>query len=558
MTTASHESQEGRHLLVLNHGLWGNAGHVKFIADQFKERLGDRLLVYCAEANESKYTYDGVDICAQRLVQEIHKVIEVIESGGDIEDMKGHKNKKGTKKHKHHPFKGSKHNSTTNTDNSSSGAGSVSTPLSSNPSSASASSSSLHSHATDTAATTTNNDNNNKNKSRKVTQFSFLGYSLGGLIGRFAMGLLDMEKFFDPVDQGGQGIEPVYFVTMATPHLGIRKPPHSNFSKVFNYLSSRMLSRTGEQLQLIDDYVNGKPVLLAMSEPESVFVQSLKRFKRRAVYCNVRNDRSVPFWTASFSDADPFAELESLQIQYSSGYSSVIESYEPRDLEMLAQLQDERAAAQKEIPLSEKISNINWTRYGLYALVPVLAPLWIVFASTTISYQGIDSRRRTKDYLLAADESLNRIRERASTTNLARYRDDDETGTTEGEQQQQHQDGSTGDDTQSSTKTQPSLQRRHSTITVQRESGETSADIVEGTSYSFPHLKSIKPLPLLPVQVEISRLLNQLEWNKVIIDIEGMNAHASIVVREKRFANEGGVAAVQHLVDMFKGDGEDV
>lgn len=43
---SQHESQqEGRHLLVLNHGLWGNAGHVKFIADQFKERLGDRLLV---------------------------------------------------------------------------------------------------------------------------------------------------------------------------------------------------------------------------------------------------------------------------------------------------------------------------------------------------------------------------------------------------------------------------------------------------------------------------------------------------------------------------------
>ncbi|KAK3835884.1 MAG: putative serine esterase-domain-containing protein [Linnemannia elongata] len=448
--------QEGRHLLVLNHGLWGNAGHVKFIADQFKERLGDRLLVYCAEANESKFTYDGVDICAQRLVQEIHKVIEVID-----------------------------------------------------------------------------------NQSRKVTQFSFLGYSLGGLIGRFAMGLLDMEKFFDPVEQGGQGIEPVYFVTMATPHLGIRKPPQSNSSKLFNYLSSRMLSRTGEQLQLIDDYVNGKPILLAMSEPESIFVHALNRFKRRAIYCNVRNDRSVPFWTASFSDADPFVELESLQIQYSSGYSSVIESYEPHDLEMLAQLQDERAAAQREMPLLEKISNINWTRYGLYALIPVLAPLWIIFASTTISYQGMDSRRRTKD-MVNANEALNRIRDRASTTNLARYRDDDEGGETQSNQQQQ-----------------PRLQRRHSTITVQRETGETSTIVEEGTSYSFPHLKSIKPLPLLPVQVEMSRLLNQLEWRKVIIDIDGMNAHASIVVREKRFANDGGVAAVQHLVDMFKGDGED-
>ncbi|KAF9275541.1 hypothetical protein BGZ88_002277 [Linnemannia elongata] len=522
--------QEGRHLLVLNHGLWGNAGHVKFIADQFKERLGDRLLVYCAEANESKFTYDGVDICAQRLVQEIHKVIEVIESGGDIEDLKGHKHKKhGKKESKNKKQKHGKPNkSSPVTANSNSN-----TPLSSNPSSASSSSSSLHSHIN------TNPDATESSKSRKVTQFSFLGYSLGGLIGRFAMGLLDMEKFFDPVEQGGRGIEPVYFVTMATPHLGIRKPPQSNSAKVFNYLSSRMLSRTGEQLQLIDDYVNGKPILLAMSEPESIFIHALNRFKRRAIYCNVRNDRSVPFWTASFSDADPFIELESLQIQYSSGYSSVIESYEPHDLEMLAQLQDERAAAQKEMPLSEKISNINWSRYGLYALIPVLAPLWIIFASTTISYQGIDSRRRTKD-MVDANETLNRIRERASTTNLAQYRDDDHNEENQSDQQQQ-----------------PRLQRRHSTITVQRETGETSTIVEEGTSYSFPHLKSIKPLPLLPVQVEMSKLLNQLEWKKVIIDIDGMNAHASIVVREKRFANDGGVAAVQHLVDMFKGDGED-
>ncbi|KAF9307541.1 hypothetical protein BGZ91_008386, partial [Linnemannia elongata] len=430
--------QEGRHLLVLNHGLWGNAGHVKFIADQFKERLGDRLLVYCAEANESKFTYDGVDICAQRLVQEIHKVIEVIESGGDIEDLKGHKHKKhGKKESKNKKQKHGKPNKSSSvTANSSSN-----TPLSSNPSSASSSSSSLHGHIN------TNPDGTESSKSRKVTQFSFLGYSLGGLIGRFAMGLLDMEKFFDPVEQGGRGIEPVYFVTMATPHLGIRKPPQSNSAKVFNYLSSRMLSRTGEQLQLIDDYVNGKPILLAMSEPESIFIHALNRFKRRAIYCNVRNDRSVPFWTASFSDADPFIELESLQIQYSSGYSSVIESYEPHDLEMLAQLQDERAAAQKEMPLSEKISNINWSRYGLYALIPVLAPLWIIFASTTISYQGIDSRRRTKD-MVDANETLNRIRERASTTNLAQYRDDDHNEENQSDQQQQ-----------------PRLQRRHSTIT---------------------------------------------------------------------------------------------
>lgn len=82
-------------------------------------------------------------------------------------------------------------------------------------------------------------------KKRKVAQFSFLGYSLGGLIGRFAIAMLDLEGFFTSKEEGGRGVEPVYFVTMATPHLGIRQPSRSRFTKVFNFLSARMLSRTG-------------------------------------------------------------------------------------------------------------------------------------------------------------------------------------------------------------------------------------------------------------------------------------------------------------------------
>jgi hypothetical protein len=79
----------------------------------------------------------------------------------------------------------------------------------------------------------------------KVTQLSYLGYSLGGLIGRFAIGMLEIDGFFDPVEQGGRGIEPMYFVTMATPHLGTRQPSRSRWSRAFNYLCARMLSRTG-------------------------------------------------------------------------------------------------------------------------------------------------------------------------------------------------------------------------------------------------------------------------------------------------------------------------
>ncbi|KAF9292043.1 hypothetical protein BGZ68_000611 [Mortierella alpina] len=557
------DTHQGVHLVVLQNGLWGNKGHMKYIAQQFKERLGDRILVYRAESNESSLTYDGVDVCGQRLVQEIHEVIRVIEAGGNIKDLRGQKNK--SKKQK-----------------SDKKFGIPASAVSSTPSS---NYSSKNNSQEDVMGSTVDSS-----KRKKVTQFSYLGYSLGGLMGRFAMGLLDMEKFFDPVDQGGRGIEPVYFVTMATPHLGIRKPPESNWSKLFNYLSSTMLSRTGEQLQLIDDYIDGKPILLVMSEPGSVFVQALSRFKRRALYCNIRNDRSVPFWTASFSDADPFSELEAMEIQYNSGYSSLIESFEHQDLETVARLQKERAEFLKAASFSERtsqrIASIPWKRYALFGILgPILIPVWIVIASTTISYQGMSSRRRTRD-IITEDGPLYRIRERASTVNVERYRDDDDddnddnssssrgsndnTNYTQTSKVSSEQPAASPVATiKSSTNTkqqgqghgqeqrqEPQEQNQdHSVVSITADGNSTEPETV--VSYSYPHLKTIQPLALLPVQVEISRNLNTLEWKKNIIHIEGMNAHASIVVREKRFSNEGGVAAVQHAVDMFRDDGED-
>ncbi|KAG0250184.1 hypothetical protein BG011_008587 [Mortierella polycephala] len=548
-------THEGVHLLILNHGLWGNAGHVKFLGQQFKKRFGGRILVYRAESNESSLTYDGVDVCGQRLVQEIHEVIRVIEAGGNIEDLKGQKNKdkKGDQK------KNKKASSTiSNNDNSQS---TIASSVSKNSNSSSSQYSSKNNSQESLFA-----DVDSK-RSKKVTQFSFLGYSLGGLIGRFAIGLLDMEKFFDPVEEGGKGIEPMYFVTMATPHLGIRKPPESKWSRLFNYLSSRMLSRTGEQLQLIDDYILGKPILLVMSESEGVFLKALTRFKRRALYCNIRNDRSVPFWTASFSDADPFCELESVQIQYDSQYSSLIESFEPQDLETLAKLARERAAVLDSTTFTERavqrLANVPWKRYTLIGVLgPILIPVWIVFATTTISYQGLDSRRRTKD-LVAKSETLARIREQASTITVAQYRDDNSDNGDRGNEGSKSSKGnqrSEGIDDAPYTQeaepqqhTRKNLNRRHSIVSLENEDDPDSPVV----SHSYPHLKSIHQLPLLPVQIEISKNLNTLEWSKNIVHIESMNAHASIVVREKRFSNEGGIAAVQHAVDMFKEDGED-
>ncbi|KAF9365995.1 hypothetical protein BGX34_007046 [Mortierella sp. NVP85] len=515
-------AHQGVHLVILHHGLWGNVGHVRFIAEQFKQRLGDRILVYRAQANESGFTYDGVDVCGQRLVQEIYNVIKVIEDGGNVEEMKGQKSKwqKGDAKAKKAP------------------------------------SNDLDAEATNTTT--------------KVTQLSYLGYSLGGLIGRFAIGMLEIDGFFDPVEQGGRGIEPMYFVTMATPHLGTRQPSRSRWSRAFNYLCARMLSRTGEQLQLVDNYIGGKPILLVMSEPSSVFIRALTRFKRRSVYCNIRNDRSVPFWTASFSDADPFKDLNSMEIQYNSGYSSLIESFEQQDLDDVSRRKREREEALKSASLKVRIAHrlkaIPWKKYAIFGLFgPFLLPIWLVVVSSTISVQGLNSRRRIRP-IIRFNEELQRMRDETVIMRISTIADHSETSATRQEGQPE-EDEDQPRDRHYEDPTIQSIVHVHSVpqdtpteSSVTLTPPEPSTSPIKGTkpaSLSYPHLKTIRQLSLLPVQIEMSKNLNQLKWRKNIIHIEALNAHASIVVRESRFSHHGGVAAVQHAVDMFKDDGED-
>ena len=60
-----------------------------------------------------------------------------------------------------------------------------------------------------------------------VSKISFIGYSLGGLINRWIVGRLEAEDFFET-------IQPINFVTLATPHLGSWRHPSSWTKRYFN------------------------------------------------------------------------------------------------------------------------------------------------------------------------------------------------------------------------------------------------------------------------------------------------------------------------------------
>ena len=73
---------------------------------------------------------------------------------------------------------------------------------------------------------------------QKVTKFSAVGYSLGGLVARYMLGVLHQRELFNTVT-------PCNFCTVATPHIGLIRSAGFR-SRMFAFLGPRLLSRNGE------------------------------------------------------------------------------------------------------------------------------------------------------------------------------------------------------------------------------------------------------------------------------------------------------------------------
>ncbi|KAL1682919.1 putative serine esterase-domain-containing protein [Schizophyllum commune] len=226
-----------------------------------------------------------------------------------------------------------------------------------------------------------------KDKGDKVVKFSITGYSLGGLISRYAIGILKQKGFFD-------SITPVNFITVATPHLGLIRYRTTLYT-LFAYFGPKLLARTGEQFYSVDKWsANGRPLLEVMADPDRIFYQTLQTFQRIAIYANAVSDHTVPYMTAAIDLDDPFADLETngLQIELDEKYSNaIIVSYH---------LPDEPPAKQHSKFDARKLA----TSALLYAAVPLIAPIAIPYAITRFMRESRSSRARIK--LLKTDETL--------------------------------------------------------------------------------------------------------------------------------------------------------
>lgn len=188
-------------------------------------------------------------------------------------------------------------------------------------------------------------------------KISFIGYSLGGLINRYIVGRLYAMGVFNR-------IEPINFITLATPHLGASKPPINFHNKLFNTVAPVVASRSGQQVILVDNFADtNRPLLQVMTELNGPFWKGLAMFRVRRLFANTANDRTVPYCTAAIAQHNPYRRENIIPVAKDpKRYPSIVEP-----------IQIDNPKSKSKYTTVEKVVFV-----AFLFVAPVLIPLWIV------------------------------------------------------------------------------------------------------------------------------------------------------------------------------------
>ncbi|GAB2219152.1 hypothetical protein Droror1_Dr00006782 [Drosera rotundifolia] len=158
-----------------------------------------------------------------------------------------------------------------------------------------------------------------------LQKISFVAHSLGGLVARYSIGRLyesvkeknswsEENSSHQMQSVGGYckatiaGLEPMNFITFATPHLGSRGNKQLPFLCGLPFLERQasqtahlVAGRSGKHLFLTDNDYGRPPLLMRMvTDTDGLkFISALRSFKRRVVYANANYDHIVGWRTSS-------------------------------------------------------------------------------------------------------------------------------------------------------------------------------------------------------------------------------------------------------------------
>lgn len=409
----------------------------------------------------------------------------------------------------------------------------------------------------------------------RIKKLSIVGYSLGGLVSRYAIGLLYARGYFD---DGENKITPMNFTTFASPHVGVRNPARRNH--LWNVIGARTISTSGRQLFMIDDFRGtGKPLLNLMATRGSVFMLGLEKFKYRSLYANVVNDAAATFYTTCISKTNPFAQVTKRKesVNYVKGYEPVVIDHERYYIEDEDNENGGYPAFSKarKSPLEFAFASIiNFIRQiPFYLFLMVCLPVGSIAYLVNAFFQTILSKKRIKlhqesklstifssyDVPLIVDsirnatnEMMNEVYESIDASRPAEYLSDGSTEACREEEEADEEDQVLNESTPllNSRSNGPHTRQagtKTATPTTTTTSTTTSPTVVTN---GIGGRETPRTLALTPAQFEIIDNLNALGFKKYPVYIhKHRHSHAAMIVRVPKPGFEEGKTVIRHWLD---------
>lgn len=412
-----------------------------------------------------------------------------------------------------------------------------------------------------------------QNRDSKITKISVVGYSLGGLVARFVIG-----KCFTECKDIFKDMKPFIFMTVASPHLGIQFYDKSRFNSwilnpIKKFLGSMFLGKSGRELFIIDSGNRG-PMLVRLCQNEYFYALSL--FQHRILMANVKNDRTVAFYTAFITDRDPFIESGNT-LKYFFEYNIPVEdSYNATILPRIVDLN--RLNFKDKAPTrDEKISITRWLLYRIVVPIAIIIfiPITIVFnmCGSLYSYMGTLQYRKMlredkqlpvyvkekiglsdtiHDFVGDTYDSI--INESARKNKYINANEDDlapHKSRNASILQDEDENDSEDDGNNNTGSNLQSLSKEVSNMTA--NDVEMWKEFINKYSHNMdPNenwLKTFHKLPIDKNRTKILHNLSKMNWIRIPIYVKSINAHSGVIAR--RGLNENtpptGYAALEFL-----------
>ena len=293
----------------------------------------------------------------------------------------------------------------------------------------------------------------------------------------------------------------------------MRSPTKGWANRVWNGFGARLLSMSGKQLFLVDQFRDSKrPILSVLADPESIFMQGLAKFRRRTLYANVTNDRSAVYYTTGIAKTDPYTDLSKLKVRYVKGYEDVI-------LDPVAPF----APVPKDEMEPRTVSSTlkGWLhRAPLVMALMVFVPIGLTVFLITSGYQTVQSARRRQLHESGGGASryrlplwMKQVQERVEDAyeNLNSTQDQEFLGSSDSEAEDADGAGEGGGEGGG-----PVAARHNRILASERRLSVSSQPT----------------LALAPEQFEMIQSLDKLGWRKYPVWIHKVrHSHAAIIVR---------------------------